>query len=65
MLKVKTKDCKVRVKIEGATGGDVVATIAKLYEVLMENGFSKEKIDKSLELMMRVRKDLENAKSNN
>ena len=48
MLRVVTKDLKVRVKINNCSGNDIIVTICKLYEVLLEQGFKKEDIDRYL-----------------
>ena len=45
MLRIVTKDAKVRTKIVNASGNDIIVTICKLYEVLLQNGFKKKDID--------------------
>ena len=45
MLRIVTKDAKVRTKMVNASGNDIVVTICKLYEVLLQNGFTKKDID--------------------
>ena len=45
MLRIVTKDAKVRTKMVNASGNDIIVTICKLYEVLLQNGFKKKDID--------------------
>ena len=65
MLRIVTKDAKVRTKINNASGNDIIVTILKLYEVLMENGFEKKDIDNYINELLSIKEEMiKNVKNN-
>lgn len=55
MLRIVTKDAKVRTKIVNASGNDIIVTICKLYEVLLQNGFKKKDIDEYVNELLELK----------
>lgn len=48
MLKLKIQNQNVKLKVEKATGIDIILGICRLYICLMENGIEKKAIDKQV-----------------